>query len=76
MKVSIYPSYRKNKKVGNPFINNLYDNLVEFADVQYVYGKNQQGLFHNLFKSNNPVVVFSFTFCESKIFGGKSGEKK
>lgn len=64
MKVSIYPSYRKNKKVGNPFINNLYDNLVEFADVQYVYGKNQQGLFHNLFKSK----VYIMNWPENVIF--------
>lgn len=64
MKISIYPSYRKNKKVGNPFINNLYDNLAEVADVQYVYGKNQQGLFHNLFKSK----VYIMNWPENVIF--------
>ena len=50
--------------------------LTDYEIVQFFITKTQKVGNHNLFKSNNPVVVFSFTFCESKIFGGKSGEKK
>lgn len=50
--------------------------LTDYEIVQFFITKSQKIGNHNLFKSNNPVVVFSFTFSKSKIFEEKSGEEK
>jgi len=50
--------------------------LTDYEIVQFFITKAQKIGSHNLFKSNNPVVVFSFSFSESEICGEKSGEKK
>lgn len=50
--------------------------LTDYEVVQLFITKTQKIGNHNLFKSSNPVVVFSFSFSESKIFGEKSGEEK
>ena len=50
--------------------------LTDYEIVQFFITKTQRIGNHNLFKSNNPVVVFSFSFSESKIIGEKSGEEK
>lgn len=50
--------------------------LTDYEIVQFFITKTQKIGNHNLFKSNNPVVVFSFSFSESKIFGEKLGEEK
>lgn len=64
MKISIYPSYRKDKKQGNPFINNLYDCFPEDAEIHYVYGRNQKGLINNLFSSK----IYIMNWPENVIF--------
>lgn len=64
MKISIYPSYKKSPFKGNPFINNLYDCFPKEANVHYVYGKNQVGLFHNLFCSK----IYIMNWPENVIF--------
>lgn len=64
MKISIYPSYKRDTSKGNPFINNLYDSFPTEANIQYVYGRNQEGFFKNLFKSD----VYILNWPENVIF--------
>ena len=64
MKISIYPSYKRDVSKNNPFLNNLYDCFPDEAQVHYVYGKNQLGLLKNLFRSK----VYVINWPENVIF--------
>lgn len=64
MKISIYPSYKRDVSKNNPFLNNLYDCFPEEAQVYYVYGKNQLGLLKNLFRSK----IYIINWPENVIF--------
>lgn len=64
MRLAIYPSYKKDKTTGNPFINKLYDSFSKSVDVLYVYGKSVMGIRHNLFRAD----AYIFNWPESVIF--------
>lgn len=50
--------------------------LADYEIVQFFITKTQRIGSYNLFKSGNPVVVFSFSFSGAEICGEKSGEEK